>query len=88
MEQKTKNTIRNVAAGILIAAGSFSLLGSAGTEDYRDEINYANEQAGYEKYSDEDIASQKTTKTLAWTGILELGGAALLLMRRKQENTK
>lgn len=79
---------RKILAGLLIAAGSFGILGSAGTEDARDAMNYENERVGYEKYSTDDLASEKTTKTMALGGIIALGGAAFLLARKNKENNR
>ena len=76
---------RKILAGLLIAAGSFGILGSAGTEDARDAMDYENERVGYEKYSTDDLASQKTTKTMAWGGIFAVAGGALLLARSKEQ---
>lgn len=79
---------RKILAGLLIAAGSFGILGSAGTEDARDAMNYENERVGYEKYSTDDLANQKTTKTMAWGGIAAIAAGALLLAGGRKENQR
>ncbi|MBR5904589.1 MAG: LPXTG cell wall anchor domain-containing protein [Alphaproteobacteria bacterium] len=81
-------SMRKFFAGLLITAGSFGVLGSAGTSDARDAIDYENERVGYEKYSTDDLASEKTTKALAWGGIAAIAGGALLLAGGRKENER
>ncbi len=70
---------------ILLTSGFFCMFGAAGTEDYRTEIEEENRIAGYEKYSDDDIASEKSTIALALTGLGLLGGAAFLSQKEEQK---
>ena len=84
-QEKDYNKAKNVAAAVLGTVGFLCSLSAAGTEDYRDVTTYENERLGYERYSQDDIATQKTTKTLAWTGALSLLAAAGLLAS-KQKN--
>ena len=82
-EQKMHKA-RNIAAGILFGVGSLLALGAAGTDDYRDEAEYENARLGYEKYSTDDIASPKTTKTMTWVSFAALVGAGALLYRNQK----
>ena len=89
MTQNEKSTkLRKVAAGILGTFGFFCALGSAGTEDARDAMEYENHTVGYEKHNLDDLASQKTTQAMAWTGIAAMAGCVFLLSRKKDENQR
>lgn len=89
MTQNEKSTkLRKVAAGILGTLGFMLLLGSAGTEDVRDEMEHENYTVGYEKHNLDDLASQKTTTALALTGVAAMAGCAFLLTKKKNENQR
>ena len=76
---------RRTAACTLGTAGLILMLGSAGTEDYRDRVEDANKFAGAEVYSTDDIASPKTTNILLWGGALALAAAAGLALKNEKE---
>lgn len=88
MAEKKQFRHSNLAAGILGTVGFFCLLGSAGTEDCRDEMNYENERLGYEYYSDADLATPQQTRALTLFGIASMGGAAAILLRKQNQKTK
>ena len=84
-QTKKSSTLRSVVAGILGTVGSVCLLGSAGTEDARDAMQYENYTVGYEKHNTDELASPKTTKTMAWAGIAALAGCVALLSKKENE---
>lgn len=89
MTQNEKSTkLRNVTAGILSTLGFICLMGSAGTEDARDAMEYENYIVGYEKHNLDDLASQKTTIALALTDIAAMAGGVFLLNKKKDENQR
>jgi hypothetical protein len=83
--KKTSPALRNIVAGILGTVGSLGLLGSAGTEDARDAMEYENYTVGYEKHDTDELASPKTTKTMAWVSIAALAGCVALLSKKENQ---
>ena len=86
-EQKL-HTARNWCIAILISSGVFMGIAAAGTEDRRDAIKQENRRVGYERYSTEDMASERTTRAMAYSSLLSFAGAAFLLLRDKRQNQK
>lgn len=84
-QNNTKKSLRNrmFAVTFLGTVGIFSLLGAAGTEDFREEVKTINKKSGTEVYSEDDIASTRQTAALGLFGIA-CTGAAVLLGARKQ----
>ena len=89
MTQNEKSTkLRDVTAGILGLFGFMCSMGSAGTEDARDAIEYENHIAGYQKYSTDSLASEKATTALGLTGVAAMAGCVFLLTKKKDENQR
>lgn len=82
---KKTSTLRNITAGILGTVGSVCLFISAGTEDARDAMEQENITVGYEKHNLDELASPKTTKTMAWGGIGALLGCVALLSKKENQ---
>lgn len=81
MNKNTNNILKripNCAAVILGAIGFFCGIAAAGTDDYRDKVHYANEQAGHEIYPENTIAAKSTTKKMATFSLISLLGASAL----------
>jgi hypothetical protein len=84
-QTKKTSTLRNITAGILGTLGSIGLVVSAGTEDARDAMEYENYTVGYEKHNTDELVSPKTTKAMAWGGIVALAGCVALLSKKENQ---
>lgn len=68
----------SVAGMFLAAAGFFTVLSAASTDDYRDQADYLGIEV-------DGLASKDTTEAMSVGGMLAMGAGACLLMRNKDK---
>ena len=84
-QEKTNGN--GLLAGILITAGFFGLLGSAGADDYEDEANYRFETTGNPEY-DITPRDKKSSDIINWASVASLAAGGLLMAFNNKENER
>lgn len=86
MNKKKRDLLRTMSK-ISAGAGIILALAAAGTSDFRDELQYADEET--RDYHEKRIISQKTENTLGGVAMLALaGGCVGLFLTEKQEKKR